>query len=109
MTLLFLLISQLLSYSILTWLGFIAVAFIAARYLGWPGVILGHIALAAVIFGLDYRWIQSEMAKPGWAGQPDMDAVFFIGVLIRIILINTVLLPISVLAFRPIPSLPQRR
>jgi len=96
MTILFWIISQLLSYSILTWLGFIAIAFIDARYLGWTGVILGHIAIAVVVSCLDVRWIRSEMSKPGWTGQPDMDIVFHLGVLISILLINTVLLPIGV-------------
>jgi len=88
-------LSQLLSYSIVTWFAFVLIALCAARYGGWWLVPLGHLAVAALIVFLDVRWIQSEMIKPGWNGLPDMDLTFFSGVLMRIILFNAVLLPVT--------------
>ena len=86
---------QVFSYSLLTWLAFVLITLCAARYGGWGLVPIGHLAIAAIIVWLDYRWIQSEMRKPGWDGMPDMDIIFYFGVLIRILLFNTILLPVT--------------
>ena len=93
-------LSQLLSYSLGMWLAFIFMAWITARMLGLPGIFLGHIMIAIAVACLDVQWIQSEMRKPEWNGLPDQDFVFMIGVIVRIVLINTVLLPVSILAMR---------
>jgi hypothetical protein len=90
------LISQLASYGILWWLTFAAVAFCLARFGRLWGVIAGHVLIAIIVTALDLQWIQAEMHRPGWNGQPDQDFVFMIGVLVRIVLINTFLLPASV-------------
>jgi hypothetical protein len=95
MQIILLLFSQLLSYSPLSWAAFALIAFCAARYGGWWLVPVGHLMVAAIICFLDMCWIQEEMSKPGWNGQPDMDAVFDLGVVLRILLINTTLLPIT--------------
>lgn len=34
--------------------------------------------------GLDIWWIREEIAKPDWRGAPDQDAVFYIGMLLRV-------------------------
>ncbi|MCY3021179.1 MAG: hypothetical protein NTW87_19365 [Planctomycetota bacterium] len=86
---------QLLSYSIVSWLAFVLIVFCAARYGGWWLVPVGHLVVAAIIVFLDIRWIRAEMGSPGWDGTPDMDIVFHFGVLARILLINSVLLPIT--------------
>lgn len=92
-------LSQLLSYNPITWAIFIAISFCAARYLlGW-GIPLGHIAVAFIVTILDVQWIQSEIHKPGWSGTPDQDFIFHIGLFLRVILINTTLLPISAFGF----------
>lgn len=88
-------ISQLISYSVVSWLVFIAIAFIAASFGRVSRIILGHVVVAVIIAILDVRWIQAEMHRPDWNGVPDQDVVFMIGVAIRVVLINTVLLPIS--------------
>ncbi len=88
---------QLLSYSPVSWAIWIVIAFIAARYFpGWC-IPIGHLLVGAIVSFLDVRWIQGEMHKPGWDGVPDQDIVFIHGMLIRIVLINTVLLPVSFL------------
>jgi len=95
-------LSQLISYGVWPWVLFVVVALTAAYLLRVPGIFLGHLLIAIAVVVLDVRWIQSEMRKPGWdpnAG-PDQDFVFMAGVVLRILLINTFLLPVSVLAVR---------
>ena len=89
------LLYQLLSYSLLVWLLFVAITAIASFVgRGW-GIIIGHIAIALLAMWLDVQWVQSEIAKPDWDGAPDQDIVFIIGVLIRVVLINAILLPVA--------------
>ena len=77
---------QLVSYDIVAWLAFVAIT-IAASYFGrGPGIIAGHFVVALAILWLDYQWIRSAMAAPEWDGAPDMDAVFYIGVFLRVLL-----------------------
>lgn len=108
MTLVGLVFSQLISYGPWPWLLFITVAFGSAYLLRGPGVFLGHLLIAAAVAMLDVQWIQAEMHQPGWAGQPDQDVAFMVGVLLRILLINTTLLPVSILALRLGWSRPSR-
>ncbi len=88
-------ISQLASYGEWAWALFIAVAFVAACFVRVRGILLGHLLVAIAVATLDVRWVRTEMGKPGWDGQPDQDIVFAIGVLLRVVLINGVLLPVS--------------
>ena len=90
-------IVQLTSYGILWWLAFVLAAFTFARVGAFRGTIAGQVLIAVLVMCSDIAWIQREMHKPGWDGQPDQDAVFMVGVLIRIILINVCLLPVSAL------------
>lgn len=92
--------SQIISYPVAVWAGFIVLTFVVARWLDVPGVVLGHILIAIAIFALDFEWVQGEMKKPRWDGQPDMDFVFTLGVLVRILVFNCMLLPISLFALR---------
>ena len=50
-----------------------------------------------IVITLDLLWIQSEIHDPDWDGTPDQDFVFIIGVAIRVFLVNTIVLPMSVL------------
>ena len=93
-------LSELASYGLWPWVLFLAIATSTAYLLRLPGVLLGHLLVAGAVVYLDVQWIQAEMAKPGWNGQPDQDFVFLLGVVARIVLVNTVLLPVSVLALR---------
>lgn len=90
--------SQIVSYPVAVWGGFIFLAFIVARLLNWPGIVLGHVLIAIAIFALDFQWVHGEMNRPGWDGSPDLDFVFGLGVLVRIVLINSLLLPVSLFA-----------
>lgn len=79
------------SYGILWWLACVVVAYSLPRFGGLVGL------LGALI--VDLLWIQSEMHRPGWDGQPDQDFVLIIGVLLRIVFVNSVLLPIGFVGF----------
>ncbi|MBE0356090.1 hypothetical protein PPHE_a0961 [Pseudoalteromonas phenolica O-BC30] len=37
------------------------------------------------------------MKNPEWDGTPDMDILFFLGIIFRVIIINTCLLPIGLI------------
>jgi hypothetical protein len=93
------LVSQPLSYGF-GLVCFATIAFCAARFWGMAGMFAGHIALAVIVAVLDVRWVQSAMRAPDWDGTPDMDIVFTIGLSIRIVLINTILLPVTFIALR---------
>ena len=82
------------------WLGFVAIAYLGARYMGLGGAFVGQILIAIVISVLDVRWIQEEMRRPGWNGVPDQDIVFYFGVMLRVILVNTVLLGVNAIGIR---------
>lgn len=83
----------------LWWLPFIAITFIAARYFGWRGVILGAVALAILIYILDFLWIAADMKNHPEHGR-DADFVFLFGVLLRVILFNIVLVPVTFIGLR---------
>lgn len=88
---------QFLSYSIATWMTLAFIAFATARYFRWWWIPLGQLAVAVIVYWQDVSWVQTEMRKPNWDGTPDMDIVFMFGVLIRVVLINTALLPFTAL------------
>lgn len=87
---------QLLTYSPMSWFLFVAIAALTGYFGRLLGILAGQILIAALILFFDFLWIRAEMAAPGWDGSPDQDAVFLFGVVLRIVMINTCLLPISV-------------
>lgn len=93
------LLTQLAAYGVGWWLVFIFTAFLAGRSHRVWAILLGHVLIAAVICTLDVRWIQAGMRRVGWDGQPDQDVIFIIGVLIRIVLVNILLLPVNALGW----------
>ena len=99
-------LTQLLTYAVWEWCIFAAVTFAAARRFGGGGMLLGHILVAVFVSASDLYWIQSEMTKPEWSGSPDQDFVFHIGLFIRVLLVNTVLLPVGCLGLFLRPKQP---
>ena len=91
---------QLMSYSLLNWMAFISVAVLFAYFGKGLGIIAGHLVIAVLVGVFDVIWIQSIMAPPGWEGDPDQDIVFMLGVLLRIVLVNTALIPLSLFTLR---------
>jgi len=91
---------QLMSYSLLNWMAFISVAVLFAYFGKGLGIIAGHLVIAVLVGVFDVIWIQSIMAQPGWEGDPDQDIVFMLGVLLRIVLVNAALIPLSLFTLR---------
>lgn len=91
----FILVVQLFSYGILAWILFVAIVFATARLSPWYCIPIAHMAVTIIVGALDLIWIESEMSKPGWDGTPDRDAIFIVGVMIRVFLINAFLLPFT--------------
>ncbi|MEO0586899.1 MAG: hypothetical protein AAF078_04590 [Planctomycetota bacterium] len=86
---------QLTAYGVAGWLVFVAVIFTAARLGGIVGLLVGQVLVAIVVVTLDLIWVLGEMGRPDWSGVPDADILFQIGVFIRVVLINTMMLPIG--------------
>ncbi|EMB18947.1 putative membrane protein [Rhodopirellula europaea 6C] len=63
-----------------------------ASYL-WAGrgFVLSVLLVGAAYAILDQRWIRSEIDAPGWNGTPDQDAVFYLGVTIRLAFMSVIL------------------
>lgn len=97
MTIVYWAMSELMSYTAWAWLLFVVITIVLGFLLRKPGLILARVLVAIAIVALDVQWIQSEMRKPDWAGAPDQDSVFLIGVALRVVLVNTVLLPVGLL------------
>jgi len=47
--------------------------------------------VSALIIGCNLAWVQSEMDRPGYNGQPDRDIVFAVGQLLCVIHVTTAL------------------
>ncbi len=92
-------LSQILSYSILTWGVFLAITFVGTRFGRWLGLIAAQILIALTVTWLDFLWLRDQSQMPNWNGSPDLDPAFYMGLLPRIVLINTVLLPVAFYAF----------
>jgi len=96
--LLYLITSQLFSYGVVAWLAFVTITLAFSRSADLIGMPCGHLVIAVIIFVLDAQWIQEELQAQGGSGLYDIDGPFYIGVLIRVLLINSSLMPLSLLA-----------
>lgn len=81
------LLLQLLEYGILIWSVWISLAIVLPLLFNSKGLFLGYSLILASIPIIDVIWVQGEMAKSDWYGQPDMDITFYIGVTIRMFLV----------------------
>jgi len=84
---------QLITYGSFVLVCFALGTYCAARYLGLWGILLAHLLVTGVIIFLDVQWIQEEMTDP--TSRADQDLVFFVGVMIRIVVMNVILMPIA--------------
>jgi hypothetical protein len=95
-----LILLQLTSYGWIAWAVFVVVTILAA-VARRVGVLVGaQILIAVIVTVLDVIWVQEEMRRPGWDGQPDQDLIFLLGVLVRVVMINSLLLPVAYIAMR---------
>lgn len=93
------LLNQLSTYDPILWLCFAAATYIASRQWGWRGTIAAHLCVAFLVLQSDVAWVQAERNRqPPWADAPDIDLFFSWGCMLRVLLINTILLPIAILA-----------
>jgi hypothetical protein len=74
---------------------FFAISLFGAYLFKWKGLLLSHTIVAIIIAFFDYKWIQERMKAPGWDGLPDMDLIFYFGVLARIATVNILSLPFA--------------
>lgn len=93
-------VASLVGYGALRWAIFACITFILVRYTGWLGMFISHCVVAVLVAQHDIAWIETAMKAPGWDGAPDMDLIFWIGVGVRIVLVNCLLLPIALISYR---------
>jgi hypothetical protein len=93
-------LESLAQYGVLRWIIFACVTFVSVRYARWLGMFVAHCVVAVIIAQHDIRWIEAAMKAPGWDGAPDMDGIFWVGVAIRIVLVNSLLLPVAFISYR---------
>jgi len=91
-------LSQFQAYGIFGWIIFVGVSFLLPYRFGWRAIFLAHLAVACFVIYSDFQWIGTEMKKPDWDGRPDMDIVFSLGLLFRVVVLNILLLPLALLA-----------
>jgi len=99
MEVLFYLLLMILGYG-WWWAAFVGLVYCAARYTPWPCIPVAFLVVAALVFYLDVRMVEAEMAKPDWDGTPDQDMVFLLGVLLRIVLVSIILSPVALAGLR---------
>jgi integral membrane sensor domain MASE1 len=85
-------ILQLSAYGVL-WIVLPLIVFAAARDGGWRGAVIAHVSIAFLIVALDLRWIAGNGLQPTGNGLGTT-----IAITLRVLLINAVLLPLSVIA-----------
>jgi hypothetical protein len=90
---------HLLTYG-LWWLAFVGLVFCTARYLPWLCMPLAFLAVAILIYSVDFNWVQAEMRKPDYDGIADLDMIFMFGVLVRIVLVSIILTPVAIIGAR---------
>jgi hypothetical protein len=83
--------------SVALWLIFAALVYSVARYAPLWCLPFGHLAVAAILCQIHCAWIEHEMRRPGWDGEPDMDGIFAIGMITLVLFVNMVLLSVTAL------------
>jgi hypothetical protein len=64
---------------------------LAAYLWAGRGFVLSVLMVGVAYAIFDQRWIRSETDAPGWDGTPDQDAVFYLGVTIRLAFMSAIL------------------
>jgi hypothetical protein len=80
------------------WILFAVIAFCTARYCYWWCVPVGHCVIGAILFVLDSLWdAEFRRSLPPGTGELEIPAL---GILIHVLLVNTLLLPVTWLGGR---------
>ena len=86
-------------YGLLNWIIFIAIAFCASRFLGCFDMLLSVFVVAVTLLLLDVNWIFDDMRDHPENGR-DADMIFMLGVALRVVVFNLLLLPVSLFGLR---------
>jgi len=92
-----------LPYDTVTWLSWIALAFLLALFRRWRGIILAQIAVATTILMLHFRWSHSSMHQ--WEGNSTVKVDIFLMVLAigHSVVVGIILFPVSALGLMLAP------
>ena len=86
-----------LEYESYFWIIWCLITFCFAKRLGYLGLFIAHLIVLISIAISDIYLMSEFMKNPEWDGTPDMDILFFLGIIFRVIIINTCLLPIGLI------------
>ena len=64
---------------------------LATYFWAGRGFVLSVLIVGVFYAALDQRWIRSQMDAPGWDGVPDQDAIFYLGVVMRLAVMSVIL------------------
>lgn len=79
------------------WSVFAALVYTVARYAPKWCLPLGHLTVAIIVYQRHMAWIEHEMHRPGWDGEPDIDIIFAIGLFWDAASVCIALLPVTAL------------
>ncbi|GAA0656581.1 hypothetical protein [Rheinheimera tangshanensis] len=63
------------------------------------GILIAQGAVSFSIIVADLIFIHQVMSKPNWDGTPDMDIIFFLGIIARMIVVNAALFPVALIGW----------
>ena len=78
---------------------FTVIAFCAARYIGWLGVVGAALLIAVMIVVIEFHSVVQDMRQYPNSGR-DMDGPFLVGVVFRVGFYNAIVLPASIIGIR---------
>jgi hypothetical protein len=88
-----------LEYEFYYWLVWIPLTYFSARKIGFLGILIAQGAVGFSIIVADLIYIHQIMSKPNWDGVPDMDLIFFLGIIARIFVVNIVLFAVALIGW----------
>jgi hypothetical protein len=96
-----LLFQFIVKYNPFVWALLCGYAFVASYFGGKTGKIVGHVLMLPITVYLDLAFLE-EIARtdPSRLDGHDFDGPYYVGIIIRTMFVNAVLLPISNLALR---------
>lgn len=88
-----------LEYEFYYWLVWIPLTYFFVRKIGFLGILIAQGAVSFSIIVADLIFIHQIMSNPNWDGIPDMDIIFFLGIIARMIAVNAVLFPVALIGW----------
>ena len=81
------------------WLFWIPITYYLARARGITGIIIAHFIIATSILLTDVVSATETINDHEAINNVDLDAIFALGILIRVFIVNIVLLPLSIIGY----------